>query len=222
MRRALRLRPKPSIVAVSDDAEAQILELRDVERAVKNLTRSPAKPRPERGPAEDERKAIDLILTHLARHGPSLWGHAITLPPEAGGGVRLVERTNVTLESFWHVIKHGERRRSGRKVLSQDFEQLPAEAVLARNLTHADYVAAICGTLDDLPGAFAKLDALERSTSLPARRRAAESREEGSEIISRSLPKADLDLVRTDAMHQRVAAEARSRAPRWQSRRHAG
>jgi len=42
----------------------------------------------------------------------------IALPETVGGGVRLVERTNVLLETFFHEIKHGERRRSGRKVLS--------------------------------------------------------------------------------------------------------
>ena len=224
LREALRLRPKlPAGAAGAADAQEQVLELRDIERAVEKLTRSLVKRRPKRGPAQDERKAIDLILEHLDRHGPSLWGHAISLPPEVGGGVRLVERTNVILESFWHEIKHGERRRSGRKVLTQDFEQLPAEAVLARNLTRPDYVAALCGTLDNLPHAFAELDAADRSMSLPARRRAAASRAEGgAEIISRSLPKADRDLVRTDAMQERVADEARSRAPRWQSPHRAG
>ena len=224
LREALRLRPKsPAVVAVAADAQDQMLELRDVERAVEKLARSLVKRRPERGPAKDERKAIDLILEHLDRHGPSLWGHVIALPPEAGGGIRLVERTNVILESFWHEIKHGERRRSGRKVLTQDFEQLPAEAVLARNLTRPDYVAVVCGTLADLPDAFAGLDAADRSMSLPARRRAAASRSPASaEVISRSLPKADRDLVRTEAMQQRVAAEVRSRAPRSQPRRRVG
>ena len=119
------------------------------------------------------REAIDTILDHLVRHGTSLWGHAITLPPEAGGGVRLVERTNTILESFFHEIKHGERRRSGRKVLTQDFEQLPAAAALARNLAKPDYVAVLCGTLDDLPRAFAALDVAGRDNSLPVRQAAA-------------------------------------------------
>lgn len=227
LREALRLRPK-SKQAVSPAAPAnvneQMLETRDVEKAVEDLTRSLVERRPARGPAQDEREAIDLVLEHLERHGPSLWGHVLTLPPEAGGGVRLVERTNVLLECFWHEIKHGERRRSGRKVLSQDFEQLPAEAILARNLIRPDYVAVVCGTLDDLPRAFSELDAAERSLSLPARLRLAPSRaaDGGGEIISASLPRADRDLVRTVAMRQRVEAEARSRAPRRQSRRRAG
>jgi hypothetical protein len=157
-----------------------------------------------------------LVLAHLERHGPSLWGHVIDLPLKLGGGIRLVERTNVLLESFWHEIKHGERRRSGRKNLADDFEQLPPEAVLARNLTRADYVTVVCGSLDNLPSAFADLDAAERSRSLAASLRAATSRAgDSGEIVSCSLPKVDRKLVRTDAMKDRIAAEVRSRAPRW-------
>ena len=152
LRAALRLRPKsPASLAAPADAKTQRLELRDVEQAVAAFTRALAKRRPERGSAQDERQAIDLVLAHLERHGPSLWGHVIDLPPKLGRGIRLVERTNVILEAFWHEIKHGERRRSGRKNLADDFELLPPEAVLARNLTRADYVAVVCGSLDDLP-----------------------------------------------------------------------
>src|SRR5207249_12085854 len=56
-----------------------------------------------------------------SRHGPYLWGHALRLPRRVGGGIRLVARTNNGLESLFHTIKHGERRRSGRKILTQDF-----------------------------------------------------------------------------------------------------
>ena len=68
-------------------------------------------------------------------------------------------RTNNRLESLFHTIKHGERRRSGRKILTQDFEILPPAAALATNLHHADYVSLVCGSLDRLPEAFAALDA---------------------------------------------------------------
>ncbi|MEK7443865.1 MAG: hypothetical protein AABZ70_03325, partial [candidate division NC10 bacterium] len=36
-------------------------------------------------------------------------------------------------EGFFHRFKHAERRRSGRALLTQDLEQLPAAAVLAFN-----------------------------------------------------------------------------------------
>ena len=223
LRDALRLqvKPPPNPPAAPADAPLQLAELRDVKQAVEDLRESLHARRPERGPAQDMRQAIDVILNHLECHGPSLWGHVIALPPEAGGGIRLVERTNVRLESFFHEIKHGERRRSGRKVLTQDFEQLPAAAVFARNLTQPDYVTILCGTLEDLPRACAQLDAADRSRSLPARLRAAASTDVGAEdteIVSSSLPKADRDLVRTEAMQARVLAEARSRAPRCPAR----
>jgi hypothetical protein len=216
LRDSLRLQvkpppPQPGTAAL--DTQQQLVEIRDVKKAVESFEASLRKRRPQRGPALDMRKAIDLILGHLDRHGPSLWGHAISLPPEAGGGTRLVERTNVVLESFFHQVKHGERRRSGRKVLSQDFEAMPAAAVLARNLVHADYLAALCGTLNELPRAFAQLDAVDRSKSLAARL-LADSSTNDAEVVSSSLPKADRDIVRADAMRERVLAEARSRPPR--------
>lgn len=217
LRDALRIQVKPTRDGAAGLAGVleKPSELGEVKVAVEQLRLSLRARRPARGPAEDMREAIDLILDHLDRHGPSLWGHAITLPPEIGGGVRLAARTNVRLESFFHELKHGERRRSGRKNLAQDFEQLPAAAALARNLLQADYVALLCGSLDRLPEAFAQLDAADRSTSLPARRRVAQaSSDEQIDVVSASLPKADRNLVRTDAMKVRVNAEACSRAPR--------
>lgn len=217
LRDALRLQDKPTRnrAAGLDAVIAKPAELRDVKEAVEQLHLSLRDRRPARGPAGDTREAIDLIVDHLDRHGPSLWGHAIALPPEKGGGVRLAARTNVRLESFFHEMKHGERRRSGRKSLAQDFEQLPAAAALARNLLRPDYVTLLCGTVESLPEAFADLDAADRSTSLPARLRAAPPPvEEQVEIVSASLPKADRTLVRTAPMQARLFAEASSRAPR--------
>ena len=81
--------------------------------------------RPERGPARDIRQAIDIILKHIDVHGANLWGHAIRLPERTGGGVRLTSRTNFLAENFFGTLKHDERRRSGRKNLTQDLEHLP-------------------------------------------------------------------------------------------------
>jgi len=215
LRDALRLHPKPS----EDDApdlsiEETAAELGDIRMAVRTLKRSLRQRRPERGPAEDARKAIDIVLKHLVEHGNSLWGHVIILPESAGGGIRIVARTNNLLESFFHRMKHGERRRSGRKVLTDDFENLPAEAALAFNLTKPDYVKIVCGSLEELPNAFADLDLAKRSLALGTHPSARRPAVEEPQADYASLPRADRKIVRAEILRKRIEAAARSRAPR--------
>lgn len=166
-------------------------KLTQIQAALPRLAASLRKERPKRGPAKDTREAIDLILAHLDRHGPYLWGHALRIPRRAGGGVRLVARTNNGLESVFHTIKHGERRRSGRKILTQDFEVLPPAAALATNLHHPDYVSLLCGSLDRLAEAFAELDAAHRSRSI-----AVGTKQDNTTIESASLSTTDKRFVR--------------------------
>ena len=151
------------------------------------------------------------MLAHLDRHGPTLFGHAIHLP---GGDVRLVDRTNNELEGFNHALKHGERRRSGRKVLTQDFERLQPGAALARNLLHPDYVEILCGSLERLPAAFAELDAADRHRSILVRLASKEGDVDYDDVEAASLPTPDRRLVRTEDMNRRIRAAAASRAPR--------
>ena len=180
--------------------------LRDIRQSVDNLADSLRQRRPERGPAKDMRQAIDIVLAHLERHGKFLWGHTVPIPDQLGGGVRLVDRTNNILEGFFHTMKHGERRRSGRKNLAQDFERLPPAAALAANLTRPDYVSIVCGgSLDQLPQAFARLDARERNRPLPA---LARDRQQSREVESASLSSVDRGLVRTKELERYVLAAA--------------
>src|SRR5439155_1512778 len=79
-------------------------KLHQIRAALQGLKASLRRKRPERGRAKDTREAIDLILEHLDRHGPYLWGHALRLPRRVGGGIRLVARTNNGLESLFHTI----------------------------------------------------------------------------------------------------------------------
>lgn len=176
--------------------------------AVRRFQQDLHRSRPQRGPAEDVRQAIDIVLDHLERHGDSLWGHAIRLP---AGGIRLVDRTNNALEGFFRSLKHGERRRSGRKVLTYDFERLPAAAALVANLTRPDYVEILCGSLDRLPQAFMEIDA-DRRTMLCSESKS-EQRPTAAEILSSSLPYADLTLIRNSALRDCILAAAESRAP---------
>jgi hypothetical protein len=218
LRGALRLHVEAYADLPSERATAKDLaELQDIKRNIKKLTRSLRRRRPERGPAQDMRDAIDMVLDHLERHGPSLFGHVIALPKAAGGGARLVARTNLALEGFFGAMMHEERRRSGRKHLGQDLEHLPGGAPLAHNLTCADYVDVVCGSLDELPKAFAQLDAADRRFALPVRHRA--EPKAFSDIVSASLPRADRPIVRSENLEQRIRDAASSRAPRRQPTR---
>lgn len=92
---------------------------------------------------------------------------------------------------------------------------MAAEAAIAPNLCCEDYVEIVCGSLDRLPSAFAELDEekrrkLQAGESLTG----ADSRPHESQIVSASLPRADRQIVRSEAMANRVMAAARSRAPR--------
>ena len=117
-----------------------------------------------------ERLSIKIVLDHLERHGKYLWGHIIKLPEEAGGGIKLVDRTNNVLESFFHKMKHYERRRSGRKILTQDFENIPPAATLVMNYTRTDYIKITCGILDNLSLCFSRIDREQREQQLYTKR----------------------------------------------------
>jgi hypothetical protein len=198
--------PLPSVLSARQAAR----ELQDIKAAVKRLASSLRRQRPDRGPAADRRAAIDLVLAHLGRHGPSLFGHLIRLPRSVGGGLRIVERTNVLLEHFFHILKRGERHRSGRKNLARDFEHLPPEAALASNLLCQDYLDIVCsGSLVGLPAAFARLDVGHRDRCLAARLpRAAGT----PDAATSSMSTTDRRFVRTEPLTARVYAAAASRA----------
>jgi hypothetical protein len=190
-------------------------ELRNVQQSLKALEDSLRGRRPSRGPAQESREAIDLILDHLDRHGATLWGHEIRLPASAGGGVRLVDRTNNLLEGFFNGVKHGERRRSGRKILTHDFECLPAAAALVPNLNKPDYVQLLCGSLDGLSAAFAQLDSARKASGLDTAPTNVPKRPPSRpEVETASLPLLDRPVVRADQMRTFVVSAAQSRAPR--------
>ncbi|MEA3278791.1 MAG: hypothetical protein U9Q81_26535 [Pseudomonadota bacterium] len=108
-----------------------------------------------------------VVVKYLDRYGKRLFGHP-TRRDEKGTIVAIVERTNNVLEHFFGNEKQHLRRRLGRANLGRDLEDQPAQAALAANLRDPDYVRALCGSLDQLPVAFAELDeqALARATPL--------------------------------------------------------
>jgi len=194
----------------ADDLDQMHQQLNDLAAALQTR-------RPGRGPAKDTRDAIDLILQHIDTHGRNLWGHAIRLPNSAGGGIRLVSRTNYLAESFFAGVKHDERLRSGHRNLGYTLEHLPNNVALVRNLARDDYVTTVCGSLDELPRAFAQLDSTERDQNrlgVPQQQGHQDTLGTILNMASASLPTADRRVIRTPAMDRKVAAAARSRAPR--------
>lgn len=212
LRSALRLVPPSTETREGKvqpfEADMSVTELQDIRKEVEELVRSLRTRREACAANSDTCKAIDMILRHIDDHGESLWGHEIELPAEQGSGRRLVCRTNNDLEGFFRGIKHDERRRSGRKVLTQDFEHLPPEAALARNLRHNDYVSVICGSIEELSKTFAQLDAEKRRQFQSGETHASVQPQLSPDIASASLPRADRRLVRIKGMKQRLLAAA--------------
>lgn len=226
LRDALRLVPRSKKTSSSDvsgvvkaiinkdpiDVNAAAIALQDIKRNVESLAETLRKRRPERGPAQDQRQAIDLVLDHLKRHGESLWGHKITLP---NGTVRIAPRTNNDEEGFFRRMKQAERKRSGRKNLAQDFESLPATAALACNLGNPRYVNILCGSLENLAHSFAELDVETEGDANASKSPATQDMDDG--VTSASLPRIDRSTIRETAFRKRLEAAARSRAPRCQA-----
>jgi len=224
LRDALRLVPKASPampISTSNlptSAGEQVQDLRDVQQQLDELLASLRKRGADSGVSRDMASAIEIIFRHIQDHGPYLWGHVIQLPEDNGGGIRLLDRTNNLLEGHFKGMKHDERRRSGRKILTHDFEQLPAQATLVYNLNHPDYVKILCGSLELLPQAFAKFDGQKRENRLHALSPFNQVKTAAiPQIASASLPIEDRQLVRNDQMKKRVVAAAKRRAPRPQN-----
>jgi hypothetical protein len=108
-----------------------------------------------------------IILKYFERYGKHLFGHP-TLRDEDGTILAVVERTDNVPEHFFGAEKRKLRRRLGRAHLGRDLEDQPAQAALVANLQHPEYVRVVCGSIDNLPTAFAQLDAqaLGRATAL--------------------------------------------------------
>ena len=111
-----------------------------------------------------------IVLTYLDRYSERLFGHPVARD-DAGKIVAVVERTNNMAEHFFGADKQRLRRRLGRAHLGRDLEDQPAQAALVANLHHLDYVQIVCGTLEQLPAAFAELDRKGFKETTPLERR---------------------------------------------------
>ena len=107
-----------------------------------------------------------ITLKYFNKYSGKLFGHPV-VRDDNGSVIAVVERTNNTDEHFFGKEKQQLRRRVGRAHLGRDLEDQPAQAALVSNLRHPDYVQILCGSLDNLPNAFANLDEQELSEANP-------------------------------------------------------
>jgi hypothetical protein len=110
-----------------------------------------------------------IILNYLDRYANHLFGHPARCD-EHGRIIAVVERTNNVAEHFFGADKQKLRRRLGRANLGRDLEDQPAQAALASNLHHPEYVRLVSGSLEHLPAAFAKLDQEQYRQANPLQR----------------------------------------------------
>jgi hypothetical protein len=98
-----------------------------------------------------------IILKYFTKYRDQIFGHPVIID-DNGTVIAVVQRTNNVDEHFFGSEKQRLRRRVGRAHLGRDLEDQPAQAALAANLRHPDYVRILCGSLEHLHNAFANLD----------------------------------------------------------------
>jgi hypothetical protein len=222
LRSALRVIPKMSGIKkpISQPLDVQLSELNDIKKAVAKLKISLLERRPKRGPGEDTRNAIDTILKHFDKHEESLWGHVVQLPEHAGGGIRLIERTSLPAEGLFGGYKRGIRRQTGKKILTHELESIPPESILVSNLKDPRYVQILCGSIEELPMAFAELDREEEHRlamlKLKSNEQPGTSQKNRPKIETASLSQSDKNFVRKPSLKFKILKAANSRTPRFE------
>ncbi len=146
--------------------ELEAARLREIEQALNDHREGIRKRVEQNGRLLSAEK---VILSYLDRYKDHLFGHPARYDEE-GAIISLVERTNNRAEHFFGADKQRLRRRLGRANLGRDLEDQPAQAALTANLRHADYVQILCGSLQNLPSAIAKLDQQDMEQAMPLKR----------------------------------------------------
>lgn len=144
--------------------ELELLRLRQMEGALTNYGIDLRKQLPTVGKKRSWDCPQAIIVDYLDRYGSGLVGHP-AIRDEDGRVMAAVDRTNNNVERFFSGAKQRLRRRVGRALLGRDMELQPAQAALARNLLYPDYVRVVCGSLDNLPMALAKLNGRTTATT---------------------------------------------------------
>jgi hypothetical protein len=156
LREILRLEKDPSRLRQPLPPKVEANTRVDIEKELNRFVKKLEQRAPSKRRLYDKSPCY-LVLDHIRRYRQHLFGHPV-IRDENGKVTHVVDRTNNPLESLFSVNKRGIRRRTGRKHLTRDLEDLPPKAVLVENLRNPAYVRIVCGSLENLPDAFANLD----------------------------------------------------------------
>jgi len=163
LRNALRLAAQGSARGMNGDpSSTSPEEVRAMEETVIRL-REELRREHQRTLSAPLRTSIEIVLRHLDQYWDGLFGHCLPVSsPEER--YLMVQRTNNLSERFFRRVKRFQRRVTGKKRLNREVDALPPQALLVFNLATPGYVELLCGSLANLPRAFA---ALSRATRFP-------------------------------------------------------
>ena len=85
--------------------------------------------------------ACRIVITHLDKYWPYLFGHRLTEKP----GEIVAPRTNNIEEREFRKLKYGCRRLHGRGRLVRDVNEMPAGTMLLQNLKNLEYCQTVFG-----------------------------------------------------------------------------
>jgi hypothetical protein len=130
-------------------------EVREAEEAVTRLRRE-LRRKLKRRLAPHVRTSIKIVLGHLDKYWDGLFGHCLPIA-DSDERYLVVQRTNNLPERFFRLPKRFERRVTGKKRVHREVDALSSQALLVFNLKTPRYVELVCGSLEQLPEAFAEL-----------------------------------------------------------------
>jgi len=156
LREALRLAAKDSVKGISGTPRfSNPAQARQAEAEIRRFRQDLCLEK-KKQISNTKRKGIDLILHHLDKYWDGLFGHCLVLG-DTEQRYLMVQRTNNMSEQFFRSVKRFIRRITGKKKLSREVNALRGQAFLIFNLKIPAYVKLVCGSLDNLAQAFAKL-----------------------------------------------------------------
>jgi hypothetical protein len=129
--------------------ELPVDEQRPIQRALEQLRQELRQQTADDN--DRDRPLAQIVLAHLDKY----WEHLVPDPLPAAG--EHWQRTTNQLESDWGTLKRRRRRTHGRGKLTRDFQSLPEEYPLIRNLENEAYLQLVLdGSLESLPAKLAE------------------------------------------------------------------